>query len=132
MQDASGKHRTLGEYKNKKAIAVVFVGTECPIANLYFPTLAEMQKRYANKGVQFLAINSNDQDSLAAVVAHARSASCRFRCSRTPSNGRPRRSGLAALRRLFCWMEAGRSTTMDGSMINTATCIGGRLRLGRN
>jgi len=72
MQDTSGKHRTLGEYKNKKAIAVVFVGTECPIANLYFPTLAEMQKRYANKGVQFLAINSNDQDSLAAVVAHAR------------------------------------------------------------
>jgi len=72
LADVSGKHRTLGEFKNKKAIVVVFVGTECPIANLYFPTLAEMQKRYAERGAQFLAINSNDQDSLADVVEHAR------------------------------------------------------------
>jgi peroxiredoxin len=71
LKDVSGRLRTLGEYKNKKAIVVVFVGTECPLANLYFPTLAEMQKRYSTKGVQFLAVNSNDQDSFADVVAHA-------------------------------------------------------------
>ena len=57
MKDVSGPRRTLGEYKHKKAIVVIFVGTECPIANLYFPTLAAMQKAYANQGVQFLAIN---------------------------------------------------------------------------
>jgi peroxiredoxin len=78
MQDVSGKYRTLAEYKNKKAIVVVFVGTQCPIANLYFPTLAEMQKRYAEKGVQFLAINSNDQDSFTDVVAHARERNLPF------------------------------------------------------
>ena len=72
FKDVSGRRRTLGEFKSKKAIVVVFVGTECPIANLYFPTLAEMQKQYADRGVQFLAINSNDQDSFADVVAHAR------------------------------------------------------------
>ena len=71
MKDVSGRVRTLREFKNKKAIVVVFVGTECPIANLYFPALAEMQKRYADKGVQILAINSNDQDTFADVVAHA-------------------------------------------------------------
>jgi peroxiredoxin len=71
IKDVSGRVRTLREFKNKKAIVVVFVGTECPIANLYFPTLAEMQKRYADKGVQILAINSNDQDTFADVVAHA-------------------------------------------------------------
>jgi peroxiredoxin len=71
MKDTSGRIRTFGDYKNKKAIVVVFVGTECPLANLYFLTLAEMQKRYAAKGVQFLAVNSNDQDSFADVVAHA-------------------------------------------------------------
>ncbi|HEV3300448.1 MAG TPA: thioredoxin family protein [Planctomycetaceae bacterium] len=71
LKDVSGRRRTLGEYKNKKAIVVVFVGTECPIANLYFPTLAEMQKRYASQRVQILAINSNDQDTFADVVAHA-------------------------------------------------------------
>jgi peroxiredoxin len=72
MLEVSGQRRSLGEYKNKKAIVVVFVGTECPIANLYFPTLTEMQRRYADRGVQFLAINSNDQDSFTDVVEHAR------------------------------------------------------------
>ena len=78
MQDVSGHRRTLGEYKHKKAVVAVFVGTECPLANLYFPTLAEMQKHYAAKGVQFLAINSNDQDSFADVVAHARERNLPF------------------------------------------------------
>ncbi len=72
LQDVDGQHRTLAEYKNKRAIVAVFVGTECPLANLYLPTLAEMQKHYGDKGVQVLAINSNDQDSFAEVVAHAR------------------------------------------------------------
>jgi peroxiredoxin len=78
MQDVSGHRRTLGEYKHKKVVVAVFVGTECPLANLYFPTLAEMQKHYADKGVQFLAINSNDQDSFADVVAHARERNLPF------------------------------------------------------
>jgi peroxiredoxin len=72
LQDVSGKRCALAEFKDKKAVVVVFVGTECPIANLYFPTLAEMQKQYAKRGVQFLAINSNDQDSFAEVVEHAK------------------------------------------------------------
>jgi peroxiredoxin len=72
MRDTSGKSRSLADFKAKKAFVVIFVGTECPIANLYFPTLAEMQKHYASRGVQFLAINSNEQDSFDEVVAHAR------------------------------------------------------------
>jgi peroxiredoxin len=64
--------RSLKQYTDKKAIVIVFVGTECPIANLYFPTLAEMHRAYSDKGVQFLAVNSNDQDGAAEVAAHAR------------------------------------------------------------
>jgi len=72
IQDTNKQPHSLAGYKDKKAVVIVFVGTECPIANLYLPTLAEMHKKYAGKGVQFLAINSNDQDSFADVVAHAR------------------------------------------------------------
>jgi peroxiredoxin len=71
LKDVSGRQRTLGEYRSQKAIVAVFVGTQCPIANLYLPTLADLQKRYAERGVQILAINSNDQDSFADVVEHA-------------------------------------------------------------
>jgi peroxiredoxin len=70
--DSDGKKHSLDEYRGKKAVVIVLVGTECPIANLYFGTLAELHREYSNKGVQFLAINSNDQDSLPAVAKHAR------------------------------------------------------------
>jgi peroxiredoxin len=72
LPDIDNQPHSLRGYKDKKAIVVVFVGVECPIANLYLPTLAELHKKYAGKGVQFLTINSNDQDSFADVVTHAR------------------------------------------------------------
>jgi peroxiredoxin len=77
-KDTTGRERSLYSYKDKKALVIIFVGTECPIANLYFPTLGEMQRQYAGKGVQFLAINSNDQDSFADVIAHAREHKATF------------------------------------------------------
>jgi peroxiredoxin len=72
LADVDGRVHSLYGFKDKKAIVIVFVGTQCPIANLYVPGLIDLHKKYGEKGVQFLAINSNDQDTLEAVVAHAR------------------------------------------------------------
>jgi peroxiredoxin len=72
LKDTAGETRSLSLYKDKRAVVVVFIGAECPIANLYIPTLNEMQKLYRDKGVVFLGINSNEQDSASDVVAHAR------------------------------------------------------------
>jgi peroxiredoxin len=71
LKDIHRRPRALDGYKDKKAFVIAFVGTECPLANLYFPTLTELHKEYDAKGVQFLAINSNDQDTFIAVSAHA-------------------------------------------------------------
>src|SRR2546423_1321794 len=71
LPDIHRRPRSLSGYKDKKAFVIVFVGTECPLANLYIPTLAELHKKYAGKGVQFLAINANAQDSFLMVSAHA-------------------------------------------------------------
>jgi peroxiredoxin/mono/diheme cytochrome c family protein len=58
--------------KESKIIVVVFIGTECPINNAYMPRLAELHKSYAAKGVQFLAINSNRQDTVERIAKHAK------------------------------------------------------------
>lgn len=72
-KDVDGRTRSLRDYvADKKAVVVVVIGTECPVSNLHIVTLAEMHNKYAGKGVQFLAINSNDFDSFAEVVAHAK------------------------------------------------------------
>jgi peroxiredoxin len=71
LKDIRRRPRALADYKDKKAVVVVFVGTECPLANLYVPTLIDLHKEYAPKGVQLLLINSNEQDSFPLVSAHA-------------------------------------------------------------
>jgi peroxiredoxin/mono/diheme cytochrome c family protein len=62
----------LADLKDKKAIVVVFLGTECPVNNAFLPVLAQLHKEYAPKGVQFLGINSNVQDTVKHVADHAR------------------------------------------------------------
>jgi peroxiredoxin len=69
--DIHRRPRSLSDYEDKKAVVVVFVDTECPLANIYVPTLVDLHKEYADKGVQFLAINSSQQDSFISVSAHA-------------------------------------------------------------
>ncbi len=78
LKDVHRRPRSPDGYKGKKAFVVVFVGTECPLANLYVPTLIELHKQYAGKGVQFLAINSNDQDSFLRTSAHAQERNVPF------------------------------------------------------
>src|SRR5207245_2395336 len=71
LKDIHRRPRALDRLKDQKAFVLVFVGTECPLANLYIPTLVELHKEYAGKGVQFLAINANAQDTFLMVSAHA-------------------------------------------------------------
>jgi thiol-disulfide isomerase/thioredoxin/mono/diheme cytochrome c family protein len=63
---------SLADFKDKKAVVVVFLGTECPVNNLFLPVLAGLHKEYAPKGVAFVGINANRQDTLEKVAAHAR------------------------------------------------------------
>jgi peroxiredoxin len=71
LKDIHRRSRSLNDFKDKQAVVVVFLDTECPVANLYVPTLIDLHKQYADKGVQFLAINASNQDSFVSVAAHA-------------------------------------------------------------
>jgi peroxiredoxin len=71
LKDIHRRPRSLASFKDRKALVVVFVGTECPLANLYIPTLVELHKEYDPKGVQFVLINSNYGDGFVQVAAHA-------------------------------------------------------------
>ena len=78
LQDVHRRKRPLDKFKDKKAFVIVFIGTECPVANLYVPTLIDLHKNYAAKGVQFLAINANEQDTFLGVSAHAQERAIPF------------------------------------------------------
>lgn len=71
LNSIDGKPWSLDDCKSK-AVVVVFVGTQCPINNAYMPKLVEMEKDYRGKGVQFVAINANEHDTLARIQEHAK------------------------------------------------------------
>jgi peroxiredoxin len=72
LPDTEGKKVSLDDFRDKKAVVVLFLGTQCPINNAYMPRLAELNEEYAGKGVQFLALNSNQHDDAKAIADHAR------------------------------------------------------------
>ena len=72
LKDTAGQAVSLHGFKDRKAVVVIFIGTECPISNAFMPRLAELHKKYAPRGVQFLAVNSNEQDTAKQVSDHAR------------------------------------------------------------
>jgi thiol-disulfide isomerase/thioredoxin len=71
LRDLRGNRRSLAGFKGHKAIVLAFLGTECPVSNLYVPGIIELEKRYRAKNVQFLAIYSNENEDLEQVAMHA-------------------------------------------------------------
>ncbi len=72
LRDLRGGKRSLHGFTEKKAIVLMFLGAECPVSNLYVPTLIELEKTYRDKKVQFLAVYPNDPEDFDQVAAHAR------------------------------------------------------------
>ncbi len=55
------KTHSLNEFKNKNVLAVVFMCNHCPYVQANIERLIKMQKEFADNGVQFIGINSNDE-----------------------------------------------------------------------
>jgi peroxiredoxin len=72
LKTLDGNPWSLHGQKDKKAIVLVFLSTECPMSNDYVRPLNDLAKEYGPKGVAFAAINSNPEETPKQVVAHAR------------------------------------------------------------
>src|SRR4051794_12458510 len=69
LPDFRGKERSLEDFADSKVLVVAFLGTECPLAKLYAPRLVALSKEFADKGVAFVGIDSNSQDSITELAA---------------------------------------------------------------
>ena len=58
------------EPASREATVVCFLGTECPMARLYGPRLSKLAEEFAANKVQFVGVNSNQQDSDAEIVEY--------------------------------------------------------------
>ena len=66
LPGVDGKHYSLSSFKDKPVLVVVFSCNHCPYVVAYEDRMIAIQRDYANKGVQFVAINSNDDKTYPA------------------------------------------------------------------
>src|SRR6266511_6125360 len=72
LRDSHGQPHSLRDLDEQRLVVVVFVGTACPVNQRYAPRLAELAREFGPRGVAFLGVNANAQDSLADVAAYVR------------------------------------------------------------
>ncbi len=62
----------------EQVLVVAFLGVECPLANLYAPSLRALARHYQGKSVGVIAVNSNAQDTLEQTRTQARTNGLNF------------------------------------------------------
>lgn len=78
LRDYRGKTYKLSDLADKKLVVIAVLGTECPLAKLYAPRLADLCEEYETQGVAFWGLDANRQDSLAEIGAYVRTHELQF------------------------------------------------------
>jgi peroxiredoxin len=72
LRDFRGKPLELTELDEHQIVVVAFIGIECPSASLYADRLRQLADRYRSRGVAFVLIDSNSQDSVTEIAHWAK------------------------------------------------------------
>jgi peroxiredoxin len=86
LKDYTGKPHSLSDYKDAKAIVVMFIATQCPVSNAYNSRMEKLYQDYSPKDIAFIGINSNKQESVKEVAEHAKEQGFTFTILKDPDN----------------------------------------------
>jgi peroxiredoxin len=79
LRDAvTGRTVAFSDFRDRRAMVLIFLGIDCPISNLILPRLNALSALYAARGVAFIGINADDHEPAERVAEHARSHGVRF------------------------------------------------------
>jgi thiol-disulfide isomerase/thioredoxin len=73
FSDLSGKPHKLSEFAGKKATVVAMTSTSCPLSQKFLPSLAELARQFATRGVAFVLVNPIDSDRMVDLQAAEKS-----------------------------------------------------------
>jgi peroxiredoxin len=78
LESYEGKEVNLASYAGKRAVLLVFVATRCPVSNAYNDRMEAIARDYAPRGVAFVGINANKEESPAEIADHAKTHGLTF------------------------------------------------------
>lgn len=89
----SGKSYSLADLKGRKAVVFIFLSTVCPVSKSYGPRLQALDEDYLPRGVVVFGVNSNWEESLAAVAQQAKAQGLPFPMIKDAGGALARRLG---------------------------------------
>jgi len=78
FSDLDAKSYSTAKLKPGHAFVLVFVTTDCPIANSYQPTLTQLSKDLQDRGFQFVLVHEGPNQSAQKLTKHATEYSVNF------------------------------------------------------
>lgn len=72
LNDYNGKAVSLTDFKDSKAVVLMFISTECPVSNAYNERMAALYKDYSGKNIAIVGINSNKAEGPEDIKEHAK------------------------------------------------------------
>ncbi len=73
-----GKKYSLSDFKDYKAIVIIFVSTQCPVSNDYNSRMEKLFQEYSKQGIAFIGINSNKEETVEEIKEHSRKNNLTF------------------------------------------------------
>lgn len=86
LRDFRGKKHSLSQYDDRTLVVIAVMGIECPLVKLYTPRLVALSEKFRDRGVAFLGLNSNYQDTPTEMLAHAERYGVNFPILKDPGN----------------------------------------------
>jgi peroxiredoxin len=120
LAGVDGKPHSLAEYKDAKAVVVVFTCNHCPVAKAYEERLVALQKDYQAKGVQVVAICVNQEaaDSLEAMKKRSDDVGFNFPYLKDPTQKAGRDYGATCTPHVFL-LDKDRKVAYMGAIDNS-------------
>ncbi|MCP5105002.1 MAG: thioredoxin family protein [bacterium] len=78
LNDYNGKSHSFSNFKESKAVVILYVATRCPVSNAYNKRMNDLHKEFKAKNIAFVGINSNKMEDAAEVKKHAKESGLTF------------------------------------------------------
>ena len=106
LKGADGRAHTLTDFADKPVLVVIFSCNHCPYVQAYEDRMVAIQRDYKARGVQLIAVNSNDdknypEDSFEEMVKRAKDKAFNFPYLRDASQDVARAYGATHTPQMF-------------------------------
>jgi peroxiredoxin len=97
VTDIDGKQHSATSWRERKAVVLFFLGTECPVSNGYAPEMARLAAGFATRGVAFLGIHPDPAVNVELARKHAAEYRLMFPLALDPSQKIARQAGVSVV-----------------------------------